>query len=85
MILLLSRGIQLPPTAFPDILLAFFLQHKCNIQISGAQLLRGRLLDSRPKGRGFEPNGRHCVVSLSKTQLPLLSTGSTREDPSRDN
>ena len=24
------------------------------------------MLDSRPKGRGFEPHRRHCVVSLSK-------------------
>ena len=30
----------------------------------GAQWLSGRVLDSRPRGRGFE---RHCVVSLSKT------------------
>ena len=29
--------------------------------------LSGRVLDSRPKGRGFEPHRRHCVVSLSKT------------------
>ena len=28
----------------------------------GAQWLRGRVLDSRPKGRGFEPHRRHCVV-----------------------
>ena len=26
---------------------------------------------------------RHCVVSLSKTHLSWLSTGSTQEDPSR--
>ena len=32
----------------------------------GAQWLSGRALDSRPKGRGFEPHRRHCVVSLSK-------------------
>ena len=32
----------------------------------GAQWLSGRVLDSRPKGRGFEPHWRHCVVSLSK-------------------
>ena len=29
------------------------------------------------------PHLRHCVVSLSKTFYPLLSTGSTQEDPSR--
>ena len=27
-----------------------------------------RVLDWRPRGRGFEPQLRHCVVSLSKTQ-----------------
>ena len=36
---------------------------------SGAQWLSGRVLDSRPKGRGFEPHRHHCVVSLSKTHL----------------
>ena len=29
-----------------------------------AQWVSGRVLDSRPKSRGFEP---HCVVSLSKS------------------
>ena len=32
----------------------------------GAQWLSGRVLDSRLRGRGFEPHRRHCVVSLSK-------------------
>ena len=49
------------------------------------QWLSGRVLDSRPRGRGFGPHRRHCVVSLSKTHLSLLSTGSTQEDPSRHN
>ena len=35
----------------------------------GAQWLSGRVLDSRSKGRGFEPHRRHCIVSLSKTHL----------------
>ena len=34
------------------------------------------------RGRGFKPHQRHCVVSLSKTHLSLLSTGSTQDDPS---
>ena len=38
----------------------------------GAQWLSGRVLDSRPKGRGFEPHRRHCVVSLSKSINPSL-------------
>ena len=38
----------------------------------GAQWLSGRVLDSRPKGRGFEPHRRHFVVSLSKNINPSL-------------
>ena len=34
-----------------------------------AQWLSGRVIDSRPRGRGFESHQRHCVVSLSKTHL----------------
>ena len=34
--------------------------------------LSGRVLVSRPKGRGFEPHRRHCVVSLSKSINPSL-------------
>ena len=37
-----------------------------------AQWLSGRVLDSRPKGCGFEPHRRHCVVSLSKNINPSL-------------
>ena len=32
----------------------------------GAQWLSGRVLDSRPKGSGFEPHRRHCVVVLEQ-------------------
>ena len=39
---------------------------------NGAQWLSGRVLDSRPKDRGFEPHWHHCVVSLSKTHNPCL-------------
>ena len=38
----------------------------------GAQWLSGRVLDSRPRGRGFEPHRRHCVASLSKNINPSL-------------
>ena len=38
----------------------------------GAQWLSGRVLDLRPKGRGFEAHRRHCVVSLSKNINPSL-------------
>ena len=36
----------------------------------GAQWFSGRVFDSRPRGRGFEPHRRHCVVSLSKNINP---------------
>ena len=49
------------------------------------QWLSGRVLDSRPRDRGFEPQRRHSVVSLSKTHDSLLSTGSAQKDPSRHN
>ena len=38
----------------------------------GAQWLSGRVLDSRPKRRGFKPHLQHCVVSLSKNINPSL-------------
>ena len=41
-------------------------------QDRGAQWLSGRVLDWRPKGRGFEPHRRHFVVSLSKNINPSL-------------
>ena len=37
----------------------------------GAQLLSGRVLDSRPKGRGFEPHRRHCVVVIEQDTFIL--------------
>ena len=37
----------------------------------GAQWLSGRVLDSRPKGRGFEPHRRHCVVVLEQDAFIL--------------
>ena len=44
----------------------------CFIGKMGAQWLSGRVLDSRPKGRRFEPHRCHCVVSLSKNINPSL-------------
>ena len=41
----------------------------------GAQWISGRVLDSRPRGRGFEPHRGHCVVSLSKNIYPSLELG----------
>ena len=33
--------------------------------------LSGRVLDSRPRGREFEPHRRHCVVVLEQDTLIL--------------
>ena len=55
--------------AFPDhthyslVIFTWFLM--------GAQWLSGRVLDSRPKGRGFEPHRRHCVVLLEQDTFIL--------------
>ena len=35
-------------------------------------MLGGRVLYSRPRGRGFESHRCHCVVSLSKNINPSL-------------
>ena len=43
-----------------------------HIPVLGVQWLSGRVLDSRPRGRGLEPHRRHCVVSLSKSINPSL-------------
>ena len=40
-------------------------------KLEGAQWLSGRVLDSRPKGCGFEPHRRHCVVVLEQDTFIL--------------
>ena len=39
--------------------------------VLGAQWLSGRVLDSRPRGRGFKPHGRRCVVVLEQDTFIL--------------
>ena len=39
--------------------------------IEGAQWLSDRVLDSRLKGRGFEPHRHHCVVVLEQDTFTL--------------
>ena len=53
----------------------FWLRNKKLLEHIGS--LSGRVLDSRPRGHGLEPHRGHCVVSLSKTHLSLLNTGSS--------
>ena len=36
---------------------------------AGSAVARGRVLDSRPRGRRFKPHRHHCVVVLDKTHL----------------
>ena len=45
--------------------------NKILIYMLGAQWLSGRVLDSRPKGSGFEPHQRHCVVVLEQDTFIL--------------
>ena len=45
----------------------------------GAQWLGGRVLDSRPRGRGFETQWRHCLVSLGRKESNQTNK-STQED-----
>ena len=47
------------------------ISHLSPSKFQGAQWLSGRVLDSRPKGRGFEPHRRHCVVVLEQDTFIL--------------
>ena len=42
-----------------------------NSSAMGAQWLSGRVLDSRPRGRGFKPQWRHYVVVLEQDTFIL--------------
>ena len=50
---------------------AILLEIICHGLNLGAQWLSGRVLDSRPKGRGFEPHRGHCVVVLEQDTFIL--------------
>ena len=43
----------------------------CRLPLKGAQWLSGRVLDSRPRGRWFEPHWRHCIVVLKQDTFIL--------------
>ena len=49
----------------------WFIPFFYSIQTGGAQWLSGRVLDLRPKGRGFEPHRSHCVVVLEQDTFIL--------------
>ena len=66
-----------PPTKLDPVLLRSFrniyrVLNESRIRLTGGQWLSSRVLDSRPRGRGFESHRRHCVVSLSKNINPSL-------------
>ena len=42
-----------------------------SLKLMGAQWLSGRVLDSRLRGRGFEPHLRSCVVVLEQDTFIL--------------
>ena len=52
-----------------------YLSH--NVITIHTQWLSGRLLDSRPRGRGLEPHRRHCVVVIYPSLL-LVQPRKTR-------
>ena len=51
-------------------LLDFFCSGR-SLLFMGAQWLSGRVLDSRPRGGGFEPHRHHCVVVLEQDAFIL--------------
>ena len=60
--------VQKQPDTLSVIRYAFMISDKI---YQGAQWLSGRVLDSRPKGRRFEPHRRHCVVVLEQDTFIL--------------
>ena len=42
-----------------------------DLHVLGAQWLSGRVLDSRPRSRGFEPHRHHCIVVLEQAGLQI--------------
>ena len=58
----------------------YTMQNKfSNCFVREARWPSGRASDTGARGRGFDPNSGHRVVSLSKIHLPLKSTGGTQE------
>ena len=62
---LCQAGPNRPPDKSVYWKIIFFISHLKHM-LKGAQWLSGRVLDSRPRGRGFEPHRCHCVVVLEQ-------------------
>ena len=65
-----------PLSTTQDNLICFLLMLYVLVNLD-VQCFSGKVFDLRPKGCGFKPHRRHCVVSLSKTHESLLSTVKT--------
>ena len=52
-------------------IMAFAICGAETVTIEKAQWLSVRVLDSKPRGRGFQPHGRHCVVILEQDTFIL--------------
>ena len=52
----------------PDVILS---RKQITKELKGAQWLNARVLDLRPRGRGFEPYQRHCVAVLEQDTFIL--------------
>ena len=63
---ILSTCIKLPFVIKICVLSIFEWPLKTGFTVFEAQWLSGRVLDSTPRGRGFEPHRRHCVVVLEQ-------------------
>ena len=46
-------------------------EEKVSLYLEGVQWLSDGVLDSRPKGDGFEPHRRHCIVGLEQDTFIL--------------
>ena len=55
----------------PIVIVRLYFINNCEEKKIGAQWLSGRVLDSRPRGHGFEPHRRHCVVVLEQDTFIL--------------
>ena len=61
-------------TLFNSVFFSFtssFIHSGCLRLPLGAQWFSGRVLDSRPKGRGFEPQRCQCIVVLEQDTFIL--------------
>ena len=56
-------------SAMQNILYNIYIYIACSRK--GAEWLSDRVIDSIPRGRGFEPHRRHCVVVLEQDTIIL--------------